>query len=80
MLGMDFYSILGFFPIQLQSVYHTSQIVYGIRALCYPWAILGGACIVSFLMSYTRGQVRELFLICAVIMSMLTLPLRLYAR
>nr|POE51505.1 serine/threonine-protein kinase ppk16 [Quercus suber] len=43
--GMDFYSILGFFPIQLQSVYRTSDILYGVRCLCYPWAILGGACI-----------------------------------
>lgn len=70
--GMDFYSILGFFPIVLQYVYHTDAITVGVRGLCYPWAILGGACIVSFLMSYTRGHVRLMFLICAGIMTAFT--------
>ncbi len=69
---MDFYSILGFFPITLQSVYHTSNITIGVRALCYPWMILGGACIVSFLMSYTRGHVRVMFLIAAAMMTAFT--------
>ena len=70
--GMDFYSILGFFPITLQSVYHTGYITIGVRALCYPWMILGGACIVSFLMSYTRGHVRPMFLIAAAFMTAFT--------
>ena len=69
---MDFYSILGFFPITLQSVYHTSYITIGVRALCYPWMILGGACIVSFLMSYTRGHVRLMFLTAAALMTAFT--------
>lgn len=69
---MDFYSILGFFPITLESVYHTDSITLGVRALCYPWAILGGACIVSGLMSYTRGHVRILFTVSAAIMTAFT--------
>jgi hypothetical protein len=40
-------SILGFFPLVLQYVYITDAITVGVRGLCYPWAILGGACIVS---------------------------------
>lgn len=69
---MDFYSILGFFPITLENVYYTSPITLGVRALCYPWAILGGACIVSGLMSYTKGHVRTLFTISAAIMTAFT--------
>ena len=72
---MDFYSILGFFPITLLNVYHTSGITLDVRALSYPLAILGGACIVSGLMSYTRGHVREMFLICAAIMTAFTAAL-----
>lgn len=67
--GMDFYSILGFFPITLLDVYHTSVITVGVRALCYPWMILGGACIVSLLMSYTRGHVRIMSLTLACFMT-----------
>ena len=70
--GMDFYSILGFFPIVLQYVYNTDAITVGVRGLCYPWAILGGACIVSFLMSYTKGHVRSMFTIVACIMTAFT--------
>lgn len=70
--GMDFYSILGFFPVVLQNVYHTSAIVLGIRALSYPCAILGGACIVSAAMSYTKGHVRVLFLVVAAVMTAFT--------
>ena len=70
--GMDFYSILGFFPITLLDVYYTSPVTVGVRALCYPWMILGGACIVSFLMSYTRGHIRVMFLIVACIMTAFT--------
>lgn len=69
---MDFYSILGFFPLVLTNVYNTSPITVGVRALSYPWAILGGACIVSALMSYTRGHVRVLFLVSAIIMTTFT--------
>ena len=72
---MDFYSILGFFPITLENVYHTSLITIGVRALCYPWAILGGACIVSGLMSYTKGHVRTMFTISAAIMTAFTAAL-----
>ena len=70
--GMDFYSILGFFPVALQNVYHTSAITLGIRAISYPCAILGGACIVSAAMSYTKGHVRVLFLVIAAIMTAFT--------
>lgn len=66
---MNFYSVLGFFPLILQDYYNTKPITIGVRGLCYPIAILSGACIVSFLMSYTRGHVREMFFFCATLMT-----------
>ena len=59
----------------LLQVFHTSYITLGVRALSYPWAILGGACIVSGLMSYTRGHVRILFFVSAAIMTAFTAAL-----
>lgn len=67
--GMNFYSVLGFFPLILEYFYTTTPIQIGVRGLCYPIAILAGACIVSFAMSYTRGHVREMFVIAAVMMT-----------
>lgn len=69
---MDFYSILGFFPIVLENVFNTSDITVGVRALCYPWTILGGACILSTAMSYSKGHVREMFFVCSAIMTAFT--------
>lgn len=46
----------------------TTLITVGIRALSYPFAILGGACFGSLAISYSRGHVRELFVINAAIM------------
>lgn len=70
--GLEFYSILGFFPLVLEYVYNTDAITIGVRGLCYPWAILGGACLISFLMSYTRGHVRLMFFLMAAIMTAFT--------
>jgi hypothetical protein len=75
--GMEFYSILGFFPLVLEYVYVTDAITTGVRGLCYPWAILGGACIVSFLMSYTKGHVRTMFFLMAAMMTVFTALLSL---
>ena len=66
----SFYSVLSFFPFMLEYQYApTTPTQVGVRALTYPFAILGGACIGSFLVSYTKGHVRELFTISAMIMT-----------
>lgn len=66
---MNFYSVLGFFPIMLEKLYISSPITEGVRALGYPIAILGGAVIINTLISYLNGHVREIFFIAATIMS-----------
>ena len=67
--GMLFYSVLGFFPLMLQSLYVAGPVTTGLRGLGYPLAILGGACIVNTLISYTNGHIREMFMLMAVIMT-----------
>lgn len=67
---MNFYAVLGFFPVMLNELYTPDPILVGVRALSYPFAILGGACVVSALLSYTRGHVRVMFTLVALMMSM----------
>lgn len=66
---MNFYSVLGFFPLILQYYYNTTPMQIGVRALTYPIAFLVGACTVNYAMSYTRGHVREMFFAGAVLMT-----------
>lgn len=65
---MNFYAILGFFPLMLNYLYSPDPITVGIRGMSYSFAILGGASGVSFLISHTRGHVRMLFTVAAVMM------------
>ena len=67
--GMEFYSVLGFFPLMLQNAWVASPELTGARGVGYPMAILVGACAVSGALSYTRGHVRELFFFAATLMT-----------
>ncbi|GAM89670.1 hypothetical protein ANO11243_077090 [Dothideomycetidae sp. 11243] len=67
--GMEFYSVLGFFPLMLQDLWVASPGLTGARGFGYPMAILTGACVVSSLLSYSRGHVRELFAVSAILMT-----------
>lgn len=62
----------------MQYIYNIDPITIGVRGLCYPCTILGRACLVSFLMGYTRGHVKLLFLLMAAIMTAFTGALALY--
>jgi hypothetical protein len=68
---MNFYAVLGFFPVMLQSLYPPDPIEIGVRGLGYPLAILVGACVVNALLSYTNGHVRWMLFTSAAIMSKL---------
>lgn len=67
--GVQFYSILGFFPLALEKVWPSSPEISGFRGLWYPLAILVGACVVSYAMSYTRGHVMPMFVISSCLMT-----------
>lgn len=66
---MNFYAVLGFFPVMLTALYETNPLQVGYRGIGYPLAILVGACVVNALLSYTKGHIRQMFVVCAVIMS-----------
>ena len=67
--GMNFYSLLNFYPLTLQFFYPPDPILIGKRAISYPLAILLGACIANYAISYTRGHIREMFFAAAVLMT-----------
>ncbi|KAF2757893.1 putative major facilitator superfamily transporter [Pseudovirgaria hyperparasitica] len=67
--GMEFYSILGFFPLMLQNVWPASPEQTGLRGFWYPLAILIGACLVSAGITYSRGRVAWMFVTCSVLMT-----------
>lgn len=70
--GMNFYSILNFFPLLLQYYYKPDPILLGERAMGYGFSILFGASGVSFAMAYTNGRVREVITFSCVVMTALT--------
>ncbi|KAL2064448.1 hypothetical protein VTL71DRAFT_4942 [Oculimacula yallundae] len=67
--GMNFYAVLGFFPVMLTALYETNPLQVGYRGIGYPLAILIGACVVNALLSYTKGHIRQMFVVCALIMT-----------
>jgi MFS family permease len=67
--GMEFYSVLGFFPLMLTNVWKASPELTGARGVGYPMAILVGACVVSAALSFTRGHVRFLFITSSALMT-----------
>lgn len=69
---MNFYAVLGFFPVMLEAVYATTPMLTGVRGLGYAISLIVGACAVSMLMSYSSGHVREMFTGCSVIMGEFT--------
>jgi hypothetical protein len=68
---MNFYAVLGFFPVMLEALYPPDPLAVAYRGVGYPLAILVGACLVNTLLSYTKGHVREMFFVSAAIMSKL---------
>jgi MFS family permease len=68
-IGMNFFSILLFWPTQSYNVYGHDPLEVGIRNLALGFPILAGACIVLCLLSYTRGRIRELMFVSCIFMT-----------
>lgn len=69
-LGMNFYSILNFYPLLLTNYYPPGHpILVGVRGLGYSFSILAGATIMNALLSYTRGHVRGMLTFCSALMT-----------
>ncbi|KKK18442.1 hypothetical protein P175DRAFT_0484584 [Aspergillus ochraceoroseus IBT 24754] len=67
--GANFFSVIMFWPTQSFNVYGHDPVEVGIRSLPVGFGIMGGACIVLWLLSVLRGHNKELLIISSVFMT-----------
>jgi hypothetical protein len=67
--GANFFSVLLFWPTQAFNVYGHDPVGVGIRGLPVSFGILGGACIVLWLLSVFKGANRMLMVCSSVMMT-----------
>jgi hypothetical protein len=67
--GANFFSVLMFWPTQAFNVYGHDPVGVGIRSLPIGFGIMGGACIVLWLLSVFRGHNKELMIASSVLMT-----------
>ena len=67
--GMDFYSLLNFFPLTFETVFTPTPIGIGIKGLGYGFSVAGGAAFWNYMLTLFPKFNREILIICALIMS-----------
>jgi hypothetical protein len=67
--GCNFFSVLMFWPTQSFNVYGHDPVDVGVRSLPIGFGILGGACIILWLLSVLRGHNKELLVLSSVFMT-----------
>ncbi|RDW72620.1 putative MFS drug efflux pump [Aspergillus mulundensis] len=67
--GANFFSVLMFWPTQAFNVYGHDPTAVGVRSLPIGFGIMGGACIVLWLLSVLRGHNKELLIASSVLMT-----------
>ncbi|PKY02248.1 putative MFS drug efflux pump [Aspergillus campestris IBT 28561] len=67
--GANFFSVIMFWPTQSFNVYGHDPVAVGVRSLPIGFGIMGGACIVLWLLSVFRGRNKELLIISSVLMT-----------
>ncbi|KAL4805825.1 fungal trichothecene efflux pump [Aspergillus unguis] len=67
--GANFFSVIMFWPTQAFNVYGHDPLGVGLRSLPIGFGIMGGACIVLWLLSVLRGHNKELLIISSVLMT-----------
>lgn len=72
--GANFFSVLMFWPTQAFNVYGHDPLGVGIRSLPIGFGIMGGACIVLWLLSVLRGHNKELLIVSSVFMTAGSFP------
>jgi hypothetical protein len=75
--GVDFYSVLNFFPLTFTNVYKPTPTAIGWKGLGAGLSVPFGASIVNALLSVLKGNNRELLLVSCVIMSKCSHPVNL---
>lgn len=69
--GMDFYSLINFFPLSFSSVYDPDPVQVGLKGLGYGISTTVGAVFFNALLS-TKIEARYILLTAAALMSMFT--------
>ncbi|KAH8431594.1 putative MFS drug efflux pump [Aspergillus melleus] len=67
--GANFFSVIMFWPTQSFNVYGHDPVDVGVRSLPIGFGIMGGACIVLWLLSVLRGHNKELLIISSILMT-----------
>ncbi|OQN97080.1 hypothetical protein B0A48_16884 [Cryoendolithus antarcticus] len=67
--GANFFSILMFWPTQAFNVYGHDPVGVGIRGIPVGFSILTGACLVLYLISALKGQIRLLLVVSSILMT-----------
>jgi hypothetical protein len=67
--GMNFYSLLNFFPLTYEDVYTPTPLKVGIYGLGYGFSVAGGAAFFNFMLTLFENWNREILIFCAVLMS-----------
>lgn len=67
--GMNFYSLLNFFPMTYQTVYTPTPLKVGIYGLSWGFSVSAGAAFFNFMLSIFQSHNREVLVLCAIIMS-----------
>jgi len=67
--GANFFSVLLFWPTQAYNVYGHNPVGVGVRAIPIGFSILAGAVVILWLLSVTKGRIRELMIFSTVCMT-----------
>ena len=67
--GMNFYSMLNFYPLILENVYTDTPYYVGLKSLGIGFATPIGASVINWLLSVFKGYNRELLLLSCILMS-----------
>lgn len=71
--GMNFYSLLNFFPITFSDVYSPDPVQVGLKALGYGFSVTLGASCGNAALSLWKGHNREILIVSCMIMSKIPL-------
>lgn len=67
--GMNFYSMLNFYPLILENVYTDTPYSIGLKSLGIGFATPIGATVINWLLSVFKGYNRELLMFSCILMS-----------
>lgn len=67
--GMNFYSLLNFYPLTFSAVYDPAPVAVGLKGLGYGISVTAGATIGNALISSFKGRNRELLAFGAILMT-----------